>query len=87
MPSVPDALALAHGDYQRDLLTGRARWSGSDLTGNARKYSARYAQSRRALYARLQGAGFNVTVADYRNDNGRIMRVLYIAGEPVSALR
>ena len=37
-----DPLAYARGDYQRDLLEGRARWSGSDLQGRAGMYRGRY---------------------------------------------
>lgn len=38
----------ADGSYQRDVLTGRAALSGSDLKGNARKWASRYAASRKA---------------------------------------
>ena len=75
----------ARGSYQTDLLTGRARWSGSDLRGTARKWSGRYAASRKALVKRLRDAGFDVEVRDHRNRNNRIMSVLFVGGNPVSA--
>ena len=78
-------LSVARGDYQTELLTGSARWSGSDLRGNARKYASRYSASRTALLARLIGAGFNAEVRDYRNANARTMRVLFVDGNAVSA--
>ena len=47
-------MAAAVGDYQRDLLTGRARWSGADLKGKARQYGARYRVSRANLVDRIR---------------------------------
>lgn len=47
------ALQLARGRYQRALIDGSETWSGSSLTGKARSYGARYAESRRALLERL----------------------------------
>lgn len=54
------ALPLARGSYQRDLLRGRQRWSGSDLRGRAARYGAHYARSRRSLLRRLEAGGFRV---------------------------
>ena len=51
---------LARGCYQRDLLTGRARWSGADLKGKARRFAGRYAASRRGLLNRMTDAGYSV---------------------------
>jgi len=80
-----DLTDFARGTYQTSLLTGWARWSGSDLQGNARKWSGRYRASRLALLDRLQCAGLQADVRDYKNANSRIMRVLYVDGVPVSA--
>ena len=52
LPTIDDICAdilasgIRLGDYQRDLLLGRARWSGADLKGNARKWGGRYKRSR-----------------------------------------
>ncbi len=76
---------IARGEYQTSLLTGGARWSGSDLKGADRKWSSRYDASRRALLARLLAAGLDAEVRNFKNANSRIMRVLYVGGVPVSA--
>jgi hypothetical protein len=55
-----EALKLAKGSYQKGLLTGENRWSGSDLAGKAKKYSSSYYHSRLALSARLKKAGFRL---------------------------
>jgi hypothetical protein len=47
------AFAAAAGTYQTDLLTGDEAWSGGTLKGNAKKWGAKYAASRRALLVRL----------------------------------
>ena len=52
-----DADRCARGLYQRDLLAGDQAWSGSTLTGTARRYAVKYARSRRALLDRLTEAG------------------------------
>ena len=36
------AAASLRGQYARDCITGRQRWSGSDLRGKARKYAHTY---------------------------------------------
>ena len=51
------ALALAKGRYRRALLLGDQAWSGSTLTGKARKYGGRYAQSRYRLSVAMSQAG------------------------------
>lgn len=57
-------LAAARGTYQRDLLAGRETWSGSSLRGKARRYGAKYAQSRWSLVERIKaslvGSGWTV---------------------------
>ena len=74
-------LKHARGTYQRDLLEGRARWSGSDLRGKARQYGGRYATSRGNLATRLQAAGHAVEVRIHAHG----LRVLYVDGLAVSA--
>ena len=76
----------ARGTYQDDLLTGRARWSGSDLRGNARRYASRYAGSRRNLLARLVAAGLTCEVRSVRSPLNRPIHVLFVDGSPVSSM-
>jgi len=71
--------ACARGDYQRELLTGAARWSGGDLRGKQKRYSARYYQSRKTLTHRLRMAGHVVTVETI----DRVV-VLHVDGVPCS---
>ena len=52
-----NALAAKSRCYQRDVLTGRAALSGSDLRGAAGRYAGRYAKSRRSVLARLGALG------------------------------
>ena len=86
MPCDPtNPTACARGSYQRSLLTGAARWSGSDLKGKAHHWSSGYARSRASLLVRLKAAGHAVEVRDYKNDNKRMMRVLFVDGVPMSA--
>ena len=80
-----DPLDYARGDYQRDLLEGRARWSGSDLTGRASSYRGRYQRSRDALRDRLEAAGFEMSIKWERGERGRYLYVWYVDGRPVSA--
>lgn len=59
---VPDAAwaelqRCARGSYQEDLLRGHEAWSGSTLTGKARKWGGRYRASGDALLARLRDVG------------------------------
>lgn len=58
--SFDDVKHVAKGSYQRGLLAGDNNWSGSDLKGNAKKYSSRYAASRMSLIYALKAAGFCV---------------------------
>jgi hypothetical protein len=60
----PDtAMPLARGCYQRAILTGDARVSGSDLRGRAREFGARYSRSRANLMGRLTAAGIGWRIA------------------------
>ncbi len=76
----------ARGDYQMTLLFGRARWSGADLAGTARRYGGRYAASRLNLFARLRAAGINVSIERVKTRSGRWAVALCIDGIPVSAV-
>ena len=76
----------ARGDYQMSLLFGRARWSGADLAGTARRYGGRYAASRLNLFARLRAAGIDATVERVKTRSGRWAVALCIDGLPVSAV-
>lgn len=69
------ALSLARGCYQRAIVTGRARLSGADLRGRARKWSASYARSRAALLRRLR-ADARLVVREERGAHG--LRILTI---------
>ena len=79
-------IELARGEYQRDILEGRARWSGSNLTGRAASYGGRYRASRHRLAERLTAAGFAVDVRTVPSTaTGRPMRVLFVDGVARSA--
>jgi hypothetical protein len=58
-----EALQLARGCYQRAILTGDARISGSDLRGRASKYGVHYSHSRTKLLNRLTTAGIEWRIA------------------------
>lgn len=77
-----DALLIARqcakGDYQRSLVEGRARWSGADLQGAAKRYSGRYSISRDRLVAALRASGLRLTWLTAAH--GRI--VLVVSSEP-----
>lgn len=51
------AAASLRGQYARDVVSGRQRWSGSDLRGKARKYGYSYSVQRRKARAALFAAG------------------------------
>lgn len=74
-------LKHARGTYQRDILEGRARWSGSDLIGKAGQYRGRYKTSRENLAARLVAAGHVVETRTHAHG----LIVLYVDGAPASA--
>lgn len=48
------AMECARGSYQRALVEGFARWSGSDVKN---EWGARYAESRKNLHVRLVARG------------------------------
>lgn len=54
MNAQEQALKLARGSYQRNLILGRETLGGSTLRGKAKTYSGRYDQSARNLISRLK---------------------------------
>lgn len=68
-----EALKLARGRYQRNLLYGRARLSGTELRGKAKRYGASYWRSRYNFMERLRRARLG---REERGDHGK--RVLVI---------
>lgn len=69
------ALALCRGSYQRAIVQGYQRISGSDLRGKARRYSGHYAQSRANLLKRLALNG--IQVSETRGKHG--LRILVLS--------
>jgi hypothetical protein len=65
------AYGLAKGDYQRGLLDGTYRWSGSDIKG---KYKGSYQSSRNKLLTRLQSAG--IPAQKVKKDSNRVVLVI-----------
>ena len=59
------AAASLRGQYARDCVTGRQRWSGSDLRGKAREYGHTYATQRRKARAALAAAGGVIIAIDH----------------------
>ena len=59
------AAASLRGQYARDCITGRQRWSGSDLRGKARKYGHSYYIQRRKARAALFAAGGVIIAIDH----------------------
>ena len=80
-----DLTSHARGTYQRDILTGRARISGSDLGSRGFRNYNGYRVSRGNLISRLRAAGHVVTVeARPSSVTGRSMNVLIVDGRAVS---
>jgi len=59
------AAASLRGQYARDVVAGRQRWSGSDLRGKARKFGHTYAVQRRKARAALFAAGGCIIAIDH----------------------
>jgi hypothetical protein len=59
------AAASLRGQYARDVVSGRQRWSGSDLRGKARKYGRSYYVQRRKARAALFAAGGVIIAIDH----------------------
>lgn len=59
------AASTLRGQYAKDVVNGRQRWSGSDLKGKARKYGASYAIQRRKARAALFAAGGCIIAIDH----------------------
>lgn len=54
---ISKALSLCKGRYQRDLVLGRAAFSGADLQGKAKQWSRYYKRSRDNLLSRMDENG------------------------------
>ena len=59
------AAATLRGQYARDVVSGRQRWSGGDLKGKARKYGRSYYVQRRKARAALFAAGGCIIAIDH----------------------
>ena len=59
------AAASLRGQYARDVVSGRQRWSGGDLRGKARKYGYSYSVQRRKARAALFAAGGVIIAIDH----------------------
>ena len=59
------AAANLRGQYARDVVSGRQRWSGGDLRGKARKYGHSYYIQRRKARAALFAAGGCIIAIDH----------------------
>jgi len=59
------AAASLRGQYARDVVTGRQRWSGSDLKGKAKRYGHTYAVQRAKARAALAAAGGCIIAIDH----------------------
>ena len=59
------ATASLRGQYARDVVAGRQRWSGGDLRGKARKYAYSYSVQRRKAHAALIAAGGVIVAIDH----------------------
>jgi hypothetical protein len=62
------AQATLRGQYARDTVAGRQRWSGADLKGKAARYGASYYVQRRKARAALFAAGGCVLTVDHGRD-------------------
>jgi hypothetical protein len=72
------ALKLCRGEYQRSIILGVARLSGSDLKGTAKKYADFYARSRNNLLSRLRVNGIQLAEALEYPHRKRVL----VFGEP-----
>lgn len=70
------------GSYQIDVLTGRRRLSGADLSGEARRWSVHYARSRDAALERVRAllCGTGVQLVEVRGPRGLRQLQWRIAG-------
>jgi hypothetical protein len=59
------AAASLRGQYARDVVSGRQRWSGSDLKGKARKFGHTYYIQRRKAAQVLLAAGGCIIAIDH----------------------
>ena len=80
-----DLTCYARGRYQRDIVTGNARISGSDLAARGFRHHTSYRASRHNLISRLRAAGHVVTVERRLSSaSGRGIDVLVVDGRAVS---
>lgn len=70
------ALNLCRGIYQRAIVTGAQRISGSDLRGKARSYGGFYRQSRETILARMRAAGIPHEVKTFKGSGVKIRLVI-----------
>lgn len=80
-----EALELARGSFQEDLICGYERLSLNDLKGKARDYMASYARSRDSLLKRMTEAG--IAHGEVTGPHGK--RILVIGAKvkgPIKAL-
>lgn len=69
-----NALKLARGSYQRNILRGVESLSGSTLRGKAKRFGDRYQISAQNLIRRCRAAG--IAIAEARGPRGRRMLVI-----------
>jgi hypothetical protein len=77
------AAASLRGQYARDVVTGRQRWSGSDLRGKARKYGHTYYVQRRKARAALYRAGGVIIAIDH----GLLVSAVQIGEDTYATMR
>jgi hypothetical protein len=70
--------ALPRAQYARAVLRGHQAWSGADLQGKARRYSAGYATQRNRARYHLHLAGGSLAYDG--NDHGRVIPVVWLDG-------
>jgi len=73
--ALQQALKLAKGSYQTDLLLGRESLSGSTLRGAVKNFGGKYAASRHNLLDRMQAAGI-----PFHEETGENNRRLLVIG-------
>ena len=64
----------ARQSYARDVIAGRQRWSGADLTGKAKKYGVGYYVQRNIAREALDRAGGVVVAVEH----GRLVTGVHV---------
>ena len=67
------ALACCKGRYQEDVVRGYEDVSGASLRGKAKKWGARYADSRSSLFSRMDSAGICYDIFPAKNGKHEII--------------